>query len=602
MIQIESQASKKIELDCAHQNNIFPKEFQIGENDIDQLKISSISDFKSDHYLDKNKLSTSGVKIYDKNNQDIIYEDPVYEETENKDQVIQNHENNIDYFMNKKKSLPRISEEINIQNENNSQINNYKSSYNSKQPSILNEHINNSQNKTSYPSITESHNLKVINTSNIDITESQEPLKIQKLKHSLSINEYSDVPNITLYEGKMNIFYLNELNKQKPITINHSFTKNTNKHLSKSSKNTSSINDFIENTQNEKQIHISDLNDKKENIPNTNKVSIPLEKSNSNKNLSENIKKESLNYQNSNNQSNIKIRIRSDSLQTQKVYEFDKSLQSNLSNKNKIHESINLSQSNPYAKYNSNTNSRFSINSNQRKSKITTHDKDQSMKTRYSIKNSENSKHVVNFRRKVNESDVTHRHSSSSIQKIYSTEPLQPRISSRRISYKKSLNNSKEFVRKKESSSNIKPNRITLINRSMTPSKAEPIYSSSSSRQIQISSNLNTQPNNLKNNFDEYGSLNPRKPVLVEDNGEYKRYQFVSRSRSRVRYVDQDSELKSTLKPLNFSDKKQEYNYLKNSYGPENFNKKLTSLRKSHKNVTVVRGNKEFLKAVYYRD
>lgn len=631
MIQIESQASKKVELDSVYQNSKYPKEFQINENEMNSLKISNLSDLKSDHNFDKKKESQSEIKPFENNNQEIIYEDPVDSKSENEDKIIKFPQNTHHYGFNKNKSsLPQISEEMIHQNENNNQL----STFNSKHQSSINENMNYSQQKNSYPSGKESIQLKVVNTSNIDITDNQEPLKIQKLKESLSLNKFTDIPTITLYEGNMDIFLQNEFNKQKQISINSPFSSNKPSTSVQQSKPTPSFNKPEKRGQ--EQLISSALNNKQESISNDINYSYPPENSYSKQNLSGSIHKQSLNYQNNSNQSNIQASIRNNSVQSKQVSDLNKISQSNLRisnsiNNNKIHESINLSQPHPNNNRYSNVDHHTSINSNQKISKIASITPKQSINPQYPTKNSENTRHIVNFKR-ISGPEVTNRHSSSSIKKIYSTDPFQPRISTRRISYKKSIGQSNEIKKnlpqnqltrsieqKLKYSSNLESNqnknlnnsnsyvldhsnRITFGQRSMNPQKVENNFSSSA-RQIRGSSDVNIRNKNEDNTtFDEYGGSKIRRPVLVEDNGEYKRYQYVSRSRSRVRYVDQDNELKSTLKPVNFSNKNEEYNYLKDSYGPEKFNEKLKSLRKSHQNVRVVRGNQEFLKSVYYRD
>ena len=106
---------------------------------------------------------------------------------------------------------------------------------------------------------------------------------------------------------------------------------------------------------------------------------------------------------------------------------------------------------------------------------------------------------------------------------------------------------------------------------------------------------------------DEYGQRSKsRKLHLVEDNSEYKRFQFVSRSREKTIYRSgKDLSLSAIqrAKQKMLEDKQIEsVEYLKSSYAPEKFSNKLGSIRKSNKRVTVIRDGVERQLSVFNRD
>jgi hypothetical protein len=106
---------------------------------------------------------------------------------------------------------------------------------------------------------------------------------------------------------------------------------------------------------------------------------------------------------------------------------------------------------------------------------------------------------------------------------------------------------------------------------------------------------------------DEYGNnskSNNRKLHLVENNENYKRYQFVSRSRKKINVRRRDGSIGSiqyhtpSKTNLQINDKK----YLENSYGPEKFNLKISSLKKSNRKVTIIKNGREYQKELFFRD
>lgn len=106
---------------------------------------------------------------------------------------------------------------------------------------------------------------------------------------------------------------------------------------------------------------------------------------------------------------------------------------------------------------------------------------------------------------------------------------------------------------------------------------------------------------------DEYGQRSKsRKLHLVEDNSEYKRFQFVSRSREKTIFRSGKDLSLSTIqraKQKMMEDKEIEsVEYLKSSYAPEKFSNKLGSIRKSNKRVTVIRDGVEQQLSVFNRD
>jgi hypothetical protein len=95
-----------------------------------------------------------------------------------------------------------------------------------------------------------------------------------------------------------------------------------------------------------------------------------------------------------------------------------------------------------------------------------------------------------------------------------------------------------------------------------------------------------------------------RKLHLVESNSKYKRYQFVSRSRRKINLkggkgVYRTSNLGLSGKSLAEIENR---DYLNTSYGPENFDSKLNTLKKSNQKVTIIRNGLEIQKELYTRD
>lgn len=107
--------------------------------------------------------------------------------------------------------------------------------------------------------------------------------------------------------------------------------------------------------------------------------------------------------------------------------------------------------------------------------------------------------------------------------------------------------------------------------------------------------------------IDEYGQRSKsRKLHLVEDNSEYKRFQFVSRSREKTIYRSAENLTLSALDKVKLKiEREREIEteaYLKNSYAPEKFSDKMGSIRKSNKRVTVIRDGVETQLSVFNRD
>lgn len=107
--------------------------------------------------------------------------------------------------------------------------------------------------------------------------------------------------------------------------------------------------------------------------------------------------------------------------------------------------------------------------------------------------------------------------------------------------------------------------------------------------------------------IDEYGQRSKsRKLHLVEDNSEYKRFQFVSRSREKTVYRSAENLNLSALDKVKLQMERERESeseaYLKNSYAPEKFSAKMGSIRKSNKRVTVIRDGVETQLSVFNRD